>query len=145
MANSGGVDRPDERRAALLRRGGVIHGADGMWPLTLAAWTAPEYSLPDQLRARRSLDLVQTRLIEDGPALPLARDIPALTVPAYVLIGRYDYMTPSLCAERFADALQAPAKEEIWFDRSAHYPFVEEPARFRETLLKIAADAAGRP
>jgi len=145
VANSGGADRPDERRAALLRRGGALHDARGMWRLTLAAWTAPEYSLPDQLRARQSLDFAQTGLVRDGPALPLARDIPALAAPAHVFIGRDDYVTPSLCAERFMDSLQAPAKAEVWFDKSAHYPFIEEPARFREELLKVAAASAGRP
>ena len=145
VANSGGADRPEERRAALLRLGGLIRDPEGMWRLRLAAWTAPEYSLPEQLRARRSRDLARTDLVRDGPELPLARSIPALAVPAYVFIGHDDYVTPSLCAERFADALQAPVKEEIWFDRSAHYPFVEEPARFREELLKVVAASAGRP
>ncbi len=145
LANAAGPGDPAQRRAALLRRGGVIRDPEAIWPLRLAAWTAPEYSLPDQLRARRSVDLARSRLIVDGPALPLARGVPALAVPSYVLIGHDDYVTPSLCAERFADALQAPVKEEIWFDKSAHYPFVEEPERFREELAKIAAASADRP
>jgi pimeloyl-ACP methyl ester carboxylesterase len=145
VASSAGGDDPARRRAALLRRGGLIRDAEGIWRLRIAAWTAPEFSLPEQFRARRGLDLARTRLVRDGPALPLARGVPGLAVPTYVLIGRYDYVTPSLCAERFMDSLQAPAKAEIWFDKSAHYPFIEEPARFREELLRVVAASAGRP
>ncbi len=52
---------------------------------------------------------------------------------------------PGLCVERYAAVLRAPIKRVAWFDHSAHYPFLEEPTRFHEELLKIVSQTADRP
>jgi pimeloyl-ACP methyl ester carboxylesterase len=51
-------------------------------------------------------------------------------------LGRYDYNTPSPLAAEYLDRLRAPLKELVWFERSAHFPFVEQPERFHTELLR---------
>ena len=78
----------------------------------------------------------------DGPELPLERSIPRIEVPVHLFHGRHDQVTPGVCVVRWYDKLQAPEKRLVWFEDSAHFPFLEEPARFREEMLKVTA--AGR-
>ena len=128
------------RGAALQRYGGVLVRHTSPWSLRIALATAPEYRLADALAVDDGARFVRTHLQQDGPAQPLARSIPALRVPVYVLLGRKDYVSPAICSERYSDALQAPINREIWFERSAHYPFMEEADHFRQVLQGVVAE-----
>lgn len=57
-----------------------------------------------------------------------------LKVPVYFMLGRNDYDTPSILAEKYFDAINAPSKELIWFKNSAHFPFYEEPEKFNQII-----------
>jgi hypothetical protein len=41
--------------------------------------------------------------------------------------------------------LKAPIVRTVWFEHSAHFPFLSEPDAFRRALLRVAAETAGRP
>ena len=127
-----------DRARAVFRYGGAIGGAHSDSALSLAPLVAPEYSLGEALTAHDGAAVTSAGFTRDGPDLPLARSVPALEVPAFFFIGGGDYLAPGLCAERYAAALKAPLKHVVWFARSAHYPFMEEPGRFRAELLGAA-------
>jgi hypothetical protein len=40
-------------------------------------------------------------------------------------------------SEEFYAALQAPHKELIWFEESAHTPDLDEPEKFQQELIRI--------
>ncbi|MBH1991727.1 MAG: alpha/beta hydrolase [Sphingomonadaceae bacterium] len=67
-----------------------------------------------------------------------------LKVPTYLFLGRHDYTTPSVIADRWLAALQAPRKGIVWFNHSSHLPMLEEPGHMLAALIKtirpIAAD-----
>ena len=63
------------------------------------------------------------------------RDAPALQAPVYFLLGRHDVNAPPALAEQYYQALQAPHKELIWFERSGHNPWVTESQRFVELVV----------
>lgn len=65
----------------------------------------------------------------------LMKDIKKVEVAVYFLLGRYDFDTPSKLAQAYYDVLEAPYKELIWFDQSAHFPFYEEADKFNEVLI----------
>ncbi len=59
-------------------------------------------------------------------------------IPVFFLQGRHDYDTP----HRFGGGpyypqITAPAKDLIWFEHSAHFPFYEEPELFNQTLIGL--------
>jgi pimeloyl-ACP methyl ester carboxylesterase len=62
-------------------------------------------------------------------------------MPYYIFQGRKDENTPSELIQDFFDSIEAPDKDLIWFENSAHGPLGEEPARFkkhlREKFLRI--------
>lgn len=57
-----------------------------------------------------------------------------MEMPVLFTQGRHDYNTPSALAEAWFDALEAPRKEFVWFEDSAHSPDKEEPEKWEETV-----------
>jgi proline iminopeptidase len=51
--------------------------------------------------------------------------------------GLLDQVAPAAAAQRFHDAVAAPAKWLVWFPHSAHTPQRDEPDRFRELLVTM--------
>lgn len=129
----------------VFRFGGEVHAATSWWPLMRLGLQAPEYTLGDVLRIPKGLRLYSRAMTFDVPADTLRDDILSVQVPVYFLAGRWDETTPSELAERYFARLAAPRKEWVWFEESAHFPFLEEPARFAQVMRRIAAEnPAGR-
>ena len=42
--------------------------------------------------------------------------------------GRHDQVAPASSAERYAELLEAPSKQLVWFEHSAHMPYLEGPS-----------------
>lgn len=117
----------------LLRYGGVFRSARSKWPILMTGLWAPEYDLFDLLDIARSSVLVQpTTAASELPETPFLK----FDIPVYFFLGRHDYVTPSILADDYFLALTAPHKQLIWFERSAHYPFWEEPVVFENALRK---------
>jgi hypothetical protein len=58
--------------------------------------------------------------------------------------GRHDRVAPPSAAERYAGLLEAPSKQLVWFERSAHLPHLEEPGRFRQLLAQVRLGLPGQ-
>lgn len=62
-----------------------------------------------------------------------------ISAPTLVVVGRHDWITPPPFAEELALEIRG-ARLEV-FERSGHYPFVEEPRRFARLVGEfLAAD-----
>jgi pimeloyl-ACP methyl ester carboxylesterase len=72
----------------------------------------------------------------------LMDEVPVLGVPTYFFEGRRDFTVPSACAQEYFEQLRAPHKSLIWFEHSAHFPFLEEPERFAAELRRVAAETS---
>jgi pimeloyl-ACP methyl ester carboxylesterase len=64
----------------------------------------------------------------------------ALDLPTYFFIGRFDVVCPWQLAEQYFRRLKAPRKRWVWFEQSAHFPFLEEPARFAEEMRNVRSE-----
>lgn len=60
-----------------------------------------------------------------------------IKVPIYFFCGKYDYVTPTALIEEYYNKINAPVKKIIIFNESAHYPYIEEPERFAEEIIKV--------
>ena len=60
--------------------------------------------------------------------------------PTLVVVGRHDWITPPSFAEELARAIPR-ARLEV-FERSGHYPFVEEPRRFARLVGEFLASGS---
>ena len=98
---------------------------------------SPDYSLADTVRAFRGITAAQAALLPELAALDLPHTLTRLTTPIVMAQGRHDRVAPPSEAERYAELLEAPHKQLVWFERSAHMPHLEEPERFRQLLAQV--------
>jgi len=96
-----------------------------------------DYSLADTVRTFRGMTAVQAALLPELAALDLTHALPRLNAPIVMAQGRHDQVAPAGPAERYAELLEAPGKQLVWFEHSAHMPHLEEPGRFRELLAQV--------
>lgn len=58
-------------------------------------------------------------------------------IPIYFFCGKYDYMTPTILVEEYYKKIDTSFKKIVIFENSAHFPYIEEPNRFAEEIVKI--------
>jgi len=134
------VGRPGwDKESALFRYGAEVRRWRSMTPMILTGLAAPEYTLRDGLDVPKGVAFTHRSYVYDGPSLPLYESVRSLGVPVYFFEGRRDYVSPTACAERLFAGISAPSKTRIWFDESAHFPFLDEPEHFHQALLAVAS------
>ena len=115
---------------------------DRTW--VLAAVRSPDYSLLDLIRFQLGSSRVRWAMFREFKQVNLIKTAPRLEVPAYFLVGKYDYNTPVELVQEYFRILDAPSgKEIIWFENSAHSPFLEEPEKYGDIMgNKVLREAA---
>jgi pimeloyl-ACP methyl ester carboxylesterase len=63
-------------------------------------------------------------------------------MPVFLLLGRKDHWVPPETSMDYFNALTAPSKQVVWFEESAHEMFVDEPARFNQTMISLVRPVA---
>jgi pimeloyl-ACP methyl ester carboxylesterase len=99
---------------------------------------APEYTAAEGQRLSSGDDWFIDQMLINTPDEAF-RAYPQPTrfkIPVLLLMGRYDLHTPYAPAREYFDRIQAPHKRFVTFERSAHFPFIEEPGRFLQTLIQ---------
>jgi pimeloyl-ACP methyl ester carboxylesterase len=122
--------------------GGVASGASFasvLRDLMASLVRSPDYSATDIIRAIRGISASQAALLPELAATDLVTTMPRLEVPIVLAQGRLDQVAPGDAAQRFHDSLTAPSKQLVWFEKSAHTPHLEEPAKFRSLLMNVRA------
>ncbi|MFW5793532.1 MAG: alpha/beta fold hydrolase [Bacteroidota bacterium] len=93
--------------------------------------SAVEYSVIDRIYLLLYPYYSAEKLWDDLKRFDLMKVAPQIDVPVYFLIGSNDIIVSNVLAEQYFNKLSAPAgKELIWFEKSAHRPFFEEPEKF---------------
>ncbi len=100
---------------------------------------SPDYSVTDVIRAVRGVTATPAALLPELASTDLVRTMPRLDVPIVIAQGRLDQVAPAEPAQRFYDSLTAPSKQLVWFEKSAHTPQYDEPAKFRDLLMTVRA------
>jgi len=103
-----------------------------------------DYLPGDVVRTIRGISDTQTALLPEIATVDLVGTLPRIDVPVVMAQGRLDQVAPGDAAERYVSSLQAPSKELVWFEHSAHTPHLEEPDKFRGLLMRVRADQLAR-
>lgn len=130
------VDQIRTLRRLASRYNGMWYGHERLDTLYDMAALAPEYGDAEVEAFRAGSDwIIQGSLSHDIVACDL-RNVTTLSVPVVLLLGRYDLATPYAAAAAWLEALQAPHKQLVTFERSAHFTMLEEPGRFLMGLVQ---------
>ena len=124
------------REDDLFKVGGELRGATSFLTLLRIGLAAPEYTLFDALRIPRGSQLLFDRFGDRAAELLPPRGA-TIGVPVIGFLGRYDYNTPSALAAEYLQSLEAPLTRVVWFDSSAHFPFLEEPDHFDAEMVQV--------
>jgi pimeloyl-ACP methyl ester carboxylesterase len=120
--------------------GGVTTGANfnSLTRALLASLVrSPDYPAAAVVRTLRGIGASQAALLPQLATMDLVRTMPRLEVPIVMAQGQLDQVAPGQAAQRFHDSLTAPSKQLVWFEKSAHTPHLEEPAKFRDLLMNV--------
>ncbi len=111
--------------------GGVRHGhtyTSLARNLLVSLLRSADYSPADTVRTIRGITAAQAALL-----------------PELAALDRHDQVAPPSAAERYAELLEAPSKQLVWFEHSAHMPHLEEPERFRDLLAQVRLGLPAKP
>jgi pimeloyl-ACP methyl ester carboxylesterase len=124
------------QRNLMTKFGGAAHGKkEGMISsMVLPILRSPEYSLFDIAGYAKGAYYNLRELWREVIATKFDETVTKLCVPVYITQGRHDRNTPPELAKRWFDALEAPSKEWIWFEESAHSPIREEKEKWNQVV-----------
>ena len=110
------------------------------WKFVRLALASPGYSRSDLLRLALGMRFSFSHLWQEVfYRTDLFKQSPKLDVLIYFFLGRHDRTVTASAelAERYFNELEAPrGKHLIWFERSGHWPQLEEPEKFCAALTE---------
>lgn len=121
----------------LFKFGGELYGETSFMPFIWTGLKAQEYGLMDTFKVSKGSNFSSRHMQYDAIPGQLADHVKKVSVPVYFFTGRYDYNTPFDLIEWYYEILDAPFKQMVWFDKSAHFPFFSEPEEFASRLKAI--------
>jgi pimeloyl-ACP methyl ester carboxylesterase len=126
------------QRRLLGRFGGECHGSKiGAFGMVFRSLLfSREYTLIDRINFFRgifgSMRLLWPQLLK----VDLTKSASVFKIPVFLMEGRFDWESPSEIAARYFDAIKAPSKELMWFEKSAHMVNSEEKDKFNAILVE---------
>ncbi len=131
------------QRRIMKKYGGHSTKKGGYFSTTvIPILTSPELSIRDKIGTAKGYKLCLSQMWPTIVHYDFVKDCVPFQMPYYIFQGRLDRNTPASLVQAFYDSIEAPDKDLIWFEHSAHGPMGEEPEKFkklmREKLLPIA-------
>lgn len=104
--------------------------------------TSPELNVRDKIGTAKGYKICLSHMWPTIVHYDFVKDCGPFQMPYYIFQGRLDRNTPASLVQAFYDSIEAPDKDLVWFEHSAHGPMGEEPEKFkklmREKFLTIA-------
>jgi proline iminopeptidase len=123
--------------------GGVMAHRNGNSPESNLAGLSPDYSSTEIAHIWDGNEFSERYLLAEALTLDVTQ-IQRLKCPLIVFAGRYDVNVNSEVAAEWFAKVQAPSKQFIWFENSAHLPMTEEPGKFLISLVQGARPLADK-
>jgi pimeloyl-ACP methyl ester carboxylesterase len=132
-----------QRRKWLKYYGGMVHNRRGGEAEGAAIRLSPEYRDEDVRQVWAANDFSSGHLLAGVLTLDMGR-VQQLDCPLLLFLGRHDYNVSSSLAAEWFERVQAPSKQLVWFEDSAHEVMNEEPGKTLLSLVRYARPIAER-
>jgi proline iminopeptidase len=130
-------------RKWLNQYGGMVHGRTGGSAEAAAAGLSPEYTDAELATLWTANEYSMDHLLSSILELDLG-SIRKLDCPLILFLGRHDTNVSSSLASEWFAKVQAPSKQLVWFENSAHEVVNEEPGKALISLVLHARPIAER-
>jgi pimeloyl-ACP methyl ester carboxylesterase len=132
-----------KQRSILAKYGGSNIKKKSLWEGTIKPILfSREYTLRDKIGIIRGYKYSLSVMWADVVCYDFIKEASKLDIPVYFFQGRLDNNTPSSLTNQYFQVLEAPHKELIWFEHSAHNPLNEEKEIFHKLLIAKLLSAA---
>jgi pimeloyl-ACP methyl ester carboxylesterase len=137
------IGPPPHARKQLMVERTCVASLEGMmrpakwWDLARVAIGVRESSIIDLPRRVRGFNFSLDALWAEASRLNLLELAPALEMPVFFFLGRNDHWVPPEVSVDYVEALAAPSKELVWFEKSGHEPFADEPDKFNAATVEL--------
>jgi proline iminopeptidase len=121
--------------------GGVMARRNGNSAESDLVDLSPDYTSGEIAHIWDGNDFSERYLLAEVLSLDLT-EIRQLNCPLIIFAGRYDVNVNSEVAAAWFAKVNAPSKQFIWFENSAHLPMTEEPGKFLISLVRYARSIA---
>jgi pimeloyl-ACP methyl ester carboxylesterase len=141
------IGPPSHTREQLVAERTCVSRLDGSmspakwWDLLRILVGVRESSILDFPQILRGFRFSLDALWTEASHLNLLELAPALEMPVFFFLGRNDHWVPPEVSMEYFDALEAPSKKLVWFERSGHEPFADEAAKFNATMVELVRPA----
>jgi pimeloyl-ACP methyl ester carboxylesterase len=112
-----------------------------LWKVGRAILSGQESSIFELPSGWRGFRWTMDAMWPEVSRLNLIELAPELQMPVFFLLGRNDHFVPPETSVAYFDALTAPSKKLVWFERSGHEPFVDEPDKFNAAMVEAVRAA----
>ena len=110
--------------------------------------SSPELSIREKIGVANGYKLCLSEMWPTIVHYDFVKECNHFEMPFFIFQGRKDENTPASLIQEYYDVIEAPEKELVWFENSAHGPLGEEPEKFkglmREKFLCIAKESDAR-
>ncbi|MBA8680209.1 alpha/beta fold hydrolase [Stenotrophomonas tumulicola] len=137
------LDSLFKQRKWLNHYGGMVHNRKGGDAEAAAISLSPEYTDLDVAGVWKGNDFSTQHLLADVLTLDMTT-VRSLDTPLFLFLGRHDHNVSSALAAEWFQAVQAPRKQLVWFEQSAHEVMIEEPGKTLLTLVQQVRPIAER-
>ena len=117
--------------------GGVMAFRHGNSAETDLGKISPDYTDADLAHIWDGNEFTEKYLLRDGLAADFS-NVRKLDCPLLIFAGRHDVNANSYVAAEWFARVNAPSKNFVWFENSAHLPMTEEPGKFTTALVQSA-------
>ncbi|TCC18018.1 alpha/beta fold hydrolase [Kribbella speibonae] len=115
-------------------RGGLSAYRDDSKYFFGAPELSPEYTVEETETIGEGNEFTLGRVLDEMLAVDYT-GVTEFPIPVLMFLGRHDYTTPAQPPAEWIAAVEAPYKQAVWFEHSAHLAPWEEPGRFLVSLL----------
>lgn len=123
------------QRRIMKKYGGHSMKKGTYWSDTaLPLLRSKEFSFTDKIGLARGYKKCLTYMWPSTIQCDFTTECTRFEMPFYIFQGRHDNNTPSALVQGYFDSIQAPDKDLIWFEHSAHGPMAEEPEKYKKLL-----------
>ncbi len=138
---------PYDQVKKMMRHRGVVSQHGGNWygqslgdiDYVLTCLSVSEFSWLDIPALANGTSYSLSAFYDEFSNYSAVERYSSFEVPLLFILGRHDRVVSPDPAAQYLENVQAPIKEAVWFERSAHNPQWEEPDRFLAELLRFQA------
>jgi pimeloyl-ACP methyl ester carboxylesterase len=111
--------------------------ARALWKFGRDFLGCPEASIADVPNIVRGFRFTLDAMYADVSRLNLRELAPTFQMPVFFFVSTLDRWVPPETSMAYFHALTAPSKQFVWFEKSGHEPFVDEPEKFNRTMIDL--------